>query len=313
MLNLLEDDSTYSFIYRTNVIHGIFDYANIIAKNGQWKRHPQISSKTLHLYMPMNETMLLNCLQKVGLGIQQSSLFGNPIKHLHELRVFFGKASGQGGIRVGTLQITYCLHCIREQLLTKGHAWFKSAWLYSTICSIHNKSLTIIISTDRNETVEALTKVFSGDHPNKYEIVVEKNKNSNKFRGYNDPHTPKQNSTPVALCLQIELRRFLILHQIEVAKFLADIGLAVPPAIFTSNSYFFQKYISNQNVIEKILKELIRREPAFFYYFWVCNTIEVDFNCGILNRKSLTQKIRKVINLSCDSFCPHTSCVKHRN
>lgn len=291
MLNIQKDESIHSFIYRTHVVNGVSDFSNIITAKGGWASFPKILKNTLHLYEPIDDSIILHLLRDIGLAKITDKTFDDPVEYRSDLEKFFGQYQGNRRIKQGTLPITYCLECIKSQIQEFGYGVFNVTWPSNSFCPIHKTDLYTVKPTNRNEAIEALGYIYRGVHPKTYEKPRYRSEYFHDFREYK--HEKKCDY--IAPCLKGEFQEFIKANWKNFPKGLLDKN-------YSTESYLTQPFMMNQ-----IYQSAKNNKYKKFMDFWN-NFAEIKYiNTGFVNRKTITEEIYKSTKLDCQN-CKHLRC-----
>lgn len=291
MLTIQKDESIHSFIYRVHVVNGVSDFSNIITAKGGWASFPKILKNTLHLYEPIDDCKFLHLLRDIGLARITDKTFSDPVMYRSDLEDFFGKNQETRTFKQRTLQISYCLECVKSQIKKCGYGVIKVTWLGNSWCPIHKTDLYIVRTTNRNEAIKALGNVYRGIHPESY--------GAPKYRSehYYDSRKHKliKERDYIAACLKNDLEEFIKANWKNFPKGLLDKN-------YTSESYLTKPYMMN-----KIYETAKNSKYKKFKVFWSRYAETKLIFTGVVNRESIKEKMYKSTKTTCQN-CKHLYC-----
>ncbi|XPF93120.1 TniQ family protein [Colwellia sp. RE-S-Sl-9] len=291
MLKVQEDESIHSIIYRTHIINGVSDFSNIITTKGGWASFPKILNNTIHLYKPIEDSIILNLLRDIGLAKITDKTFDEPVAYRDDLERFFGKNKDKKRNSTSSSSIKYCPKCIKKHIQDFGYGIINVTWSHNSFCPIHKTDLYIAKPTNRNEAIVALGYIYRGVHPKVYEGPRYRSEYFHDFRKYK--HEKKCDY--IAPCLTDDLKEFIKANWKNFPKGLLDKNYA-------SESYLTEPYMMNQ-IYESAKKSKYKK----FRDFWN-NFAEIKhIYTGVINRKTITEEIYKSTKVDCQN-CKHLRC-----
>ena len=162
MIEICEDESVYSFIYRSMRLYGMPYYNHVIGHNGLWHKYPTTPESLAVLYRMLPDALLLQLLQREGFYNNTSKfLWGTPEVIVLLLDNTFGGVVKKGNVR-GVYPVVICQQCCDEMLHMSGIIWFKSYWRGQTHCPVHSLPLKNISGTSICETMANINSVLDG-------------------------------------------------------------------------------------------------------------------------------------------------------
>jgi hypothetical protein len=291
LLKIQEDESIYSLIYRTHIINGVSDFSNIITSKGGWASFPKILQGTLHLYEPVDDLKFLNLLRDIGLAKITNKMFKDPLAYREDLERFFGCYEGDRKIQQKSKQIKYCLKCIQDHIREFGYGIIKITWSENDFCPIHETDLYIPKTSNRRESIEALSDILRGIHSNKYKKPSYISKYFHDFRD----HRHKKSIDNLAPCLEEEFKKYI------------SMNWKIFPQGTLDKNYSSKNQIMQPYMMEKIYNWLQGSNYADFQNFWNEHAEVKNVHTGVINRSAIKDNIIKNFKVNCQN-CQHLRC-----
>jgi hypothetical protein len=168
-----QGETIYSFVFRLQSALGLSNYSNIINHNGYWLRFPKALKGTVFIYRFYDEKDLILLLRNTGIAKNQSRFNGNdipniyrdPTKYMEALHAFLKIKGTKLPLNIPR-EIRFCTECIREQVNKHGTGFFKGEWYVTKNCTIHNKSLFKLSSSNRADSINQIKLILKGITPN---------------------------------------------------------------------------------------------------------------------------------------------------
>lgn len=291
MLNVQNGELIHSFIYRTHILNGVSEFSNIITNNGCWASFPVILKNTLEFFKPIDDSIFLQLLRDVGWAQRSYEIFDCPASYRYELGKFFGKSGIKLNKSMSAEPIRYCLACINEQIEQYGYGTLNIAWHKDEVCKVHETGLFILQSKTRRETTDALKSIYRGIHPKAY----------SKFKYRKDYfHYPRDYEHGIkvdhmAPCLADAFKSFILQN-------FRNFSLELLGRNYRSTSYVTKKVM-----MIKVYKSAKRNNNKLFLDFWSSAAKPKDINTGVINRKTITEKMYKTAFDNCGN-CKYLKC-----
>ena len=303
MLRIQEDESIHSLIYRTHVINGVSDFSNIIVSSGGWASFPKILKGTLQFYEPVDDLKFLNLLRDFGLAKITNKMFEDPLAYREDLERFFGCYEGARKIKQKSSQIKYCLKCIQEHIKEFGYGIIKITWSENYFCPIHETDLYILKTSNRRESLEALSDILRGIHSNKYKKLSDTSecfqdyKDYRDYRDYRDCRHEKKIDN-LAPCLRDVLKKYISMN-----------WKSFPQGTLDKN-YSSENQVTRPFMMEKIYNRLQESNYADFHHFWSEHAEVKNVHTGVINRSSIKEIIIKNFKANCQN-CKYLRCISN--
>lgn len=182
MLERVEGESLYSVIYRTHVLYGISDFSNILNHSGLFRYRPTLLKGTIKLFEPIDEKEIKDYLLEMKWISSSKSLFTSPTAFIEELRLFlYGYRPNMLPWTKKNHEIKYCLDCIKENIQKNGFSVHKQVWIGNDYCHVHDIPLFYCKPEERNRSIKNLKRIFSGTHPDNYQVTQSSLKLAREF------------------------------------------------------------------------------------------------------------------------------------
>lgn len=162
------DESLFSFLFRTQLIYGYHNFRNLITLGG-WVSHKINARKELFpIYHRFNELKLLNV---VNSGEHPHTTFSSPYSNLREFKEFIEHGTAYINGRPDRT-IRFCNICIMENKKKYGVGYLKKDWEFSRYCFIHKVPLSEIIPFSYKKTLNAMSDIIQGVLPENDNFVI---------------------------------------------------------------------------------------------------------------------------------------------
>lgn len=162
------DESLFSFLFRTQLIYGYHNFRNLITLGG-WVAHKINARKELlPIYHRFNELKLLNV---VNSGEHPHTTFSSPYSNLKEFKEFIEHGTAYINGRPSRT-IRFCNICIMENKKKYGVGYLKKDWDFSRYCFNHKVPLSEIIPCSYKKTVNAMSGIIQGVLPENDDYVI---------------------------------------------------------------------------------------------------------------------------------------------
>lgn len=303
-----QGETIYSFAFRLQAALGLSNYSNIINPNGYWLRFPKVLKDTIFVYRFYDERDLVQLLRNTGIAKNQSTfnennitdVYRDPTKYMEELHAFL-KTKGAKLPAGLSREIRFCTECIREQVSKYGTGFFKGEWYVTTTCTIHNKSLFKIPSSNRADSINQIKSILKGITPkcsqeltlDTWEIRYE----SNRIQALLENNS----IIPLAPCMQSSFDKWLIGRCESFPNELVEkLGIHHNKNIenFKKTDKFkhYIKYQKNKNLIYDHLT-VSHYKPLKDFLNEIAK--EVNVSNGVFHKLNLTEKLYKLKQDDC--------------
>lgn len=155
---IFQDESFFSFLFRTQLIYGCLDFSNIFRMNGMVRTTIIAKEELLPVYRRINEKILysmINRSQREKISLEQ------PYSHLDEINRFL-----QQGVAVlnGSefFFVRFCKECLDESYKLYGVGYFKKEWELNLYCSRHKRTLSEMTGRVAKHSVDIMTRLILG-------------------------------------------------------------------------------------------------------------------------------------------------------
>ncbi|CZY43672.1 hypothetical protein [Enterobacter hormaechei] len=162
------DESLFSFLYRTQLVYGYHNFRNLITLGG-WVAYKIIARKELlPVYHRFNEFKLLNV---VNSSEHPHTTFSSPYSNLKEFEEFTEHGTAYINGRPDRT-IRFCNVCILESQKKYGVGYLKKDWEFSRYCFKHKLPLSEIIPCSYIKTVKAMSDIMQGVLPANDVLII---------------------------------------------------------------------------------------------------------------------------------------------
>lgn len=162
------DESFFSFLFRTQLLHGCFDFSNLLTFGGRRRSHLKAQQKLMPVYKRIDEAILYSILND---DEREQTSFSHPYIHLSLVKDFFQKDFSRYQLnRCDSFR--FCDLCIYESYSCHGVGYLKHHWDVTKYCEWHNKSLSIFLPTSYEHTIKSISEIISGNLPHARNIYT---------------------------------------------------------------------------------------------------------------------------------------------
>lgn len=155
---IFQDESFFSFLFRTQLIYGYLDFSNIFRMNGMVRTTIIAKEELLPIYGRINKKalyLMINRTQREKISLEQ------PYSHLNELNRFL-----QQGVAVlndrGFFFVRFCKECLDECFKLYGIGYFKKEWERNLYCNRHKRTLSEMTGREAKHSVDIMTRLILG-------------------------------------------------------------------------------------------------------------------------------------------------------
>ncbi|MEB5887500.1 hypothetical protein [Enterobacter roggenkampii] len=153
---IFQDESFFSFLFRTQLIYGYLDFSNIFRMNGMVRTTIIAKEELLPVYRRVNKKalyLMINWRQREAISLMQ------PYSHLDELNRFL-----QQGIAVLTdsefFFVRFCKECLDECYKLYGIGYFKKEWGINLYCNRHKRTLSEMTGRRAKHSIDIMTRLI---------------------------------------------------------------------------------------------------------------------------------------------------------
>lgn len=268
MLIPFEGESLYSLILRCLIVCGYDKLDCIVGTNGLWINNPYVPKSIQYLFHGFNDVQRFEMAHASGLVEKDTYVFGDPASFISTLQFIYANKLELTRPRRGKKAITFCMDCIRDSIQLNGCGYFKSAWLFSRTCSIHQCSLQTLSVRSKENVFYALKDVISGRlelHGTTTTIadVVKKDK-----LDYIDQSLPVAQAEDglvyVMPCLKTSLSRWLVRNAERLYNDNNHMRFSlISDSMYISGKY---KFLTDGKIYNYMIYAFKVREPLFIEY-----------------------------------------------
>jgi len=165
---IFQDESFFSFLFRTQLIYGYLDFSNIFRMNGMVRTTIIAKEQLLPIYGRINKKalyLMINRTQREKISLEQ------PYSHLEEFNRFL-----QQGVAVLTgsdfFFVRFCKECLDESYKLYGISYFKKEWEINLYCKRHKRTLSEMTGRGAKHSVEIMTRLISGGTLHDSEFII---------------------------------------------------------------------------------------------------------------------------------------------
>lgn len=291
MLKIIKNELIHSFIYRMYSVAGKNQLDNIITKDGRWTCYPRIHNDNLQHFKSVPEKEIFEALDKIELTPIKPPLMSNVTNKYGYLRFFYGLNTLTFVPSHRSLEIRYCLKCIRNSIAENGFGFIDTSWYRGSRCNEHQKSLQIMKSSTRKEAVASLSGLLRGESIANMAFAVDPGNNCstsvlNTVTDRKEPH--------FAECAIRLIPNFIIDNFSRIPSYVT-MTFSVP-YVREALKINSRKY---GTPIGPLHHNLSKDNICNFNHFWERSVIEETIACGILYKEAFFEKIIKNKILAC--------------
>lgn len=162
------DESLFSFLFRTQLIYGYHNFRNLITLGGWVAYEINARKELLPVYHRFNELKLLNV---VNTNEHPHTTFNSPYLNLREFKEFIEQGKAYINGRPDRM-IRFCNICIMENEKNYGVGYLKKDWDFSRYCFKHKLPLSEIIPCSYTKTVNAMSALMRGGVPENDDFMM---------------------------------------------------------------------------------------------------------------------------------------------
>ncbi|MFP2163923.1 hypothetical protein ACLEYI_02990 [Enterobacter ludwigii] len=162
------DESLFSFLFRTQLIYGYHNFRNLITLGGWVAYEINARKELLPVYHRFNELKLLNV---VNTNEHPHTTFNSPHSNLREFKEFIEQGKAYINGRPDRM-IRFCNICIMENEKNYGVGYLKKDWDFSRYCFKHKLPLSEIIPCSYTKTVNAMSNIMRGGLPENDDFMM---------------------------------------------------------------------------------------------------------------------------------------------
>lgn len=167
-----KDENILSFLFRTQVIYGCFNFSNLFSQNGKIKMGINIQKELLPVYRLYNEKKLYELLGKTYTAEVE---FCTPYKKLYSLGNLLNREKVYCYM-VNYVSFNFCIECIEESYKAHGVGYLKQEWFRSGYCNKHKIPLYFVPIRSFSDSIDNMMKLMAGirPHPHNYRPITER-------------------------------------------------------------------------------------------------------------------------------------------
>lgn len=155
---IFQDESFYSFLFRTQLVYGYLDFSNIFRANGMVRTTITVKEELLPVYRRINKKslyLMINRSKREKISLQ------HPYTHLDELNTFLHQ-----GVVVLTdsifFDVRFCKECLEECYNLYGIGYLKKEWEHNLYCDRHKKTLSEMTGRLAKSSVDIMMRLILG-------------------------------------------------------------------------------------------------------------------------------------------------------
>ncbi len=277
------DESLFSFLFRTQLIYGYPDYRNLFRNSGAARENPVARKELSGVYRRFDEKRLYFIINRLDHG---KVSFSHPSDDLKELEQFYSQ--GYTFLVPRRLKsIRFCFLCIQESYNIYGVSYLKSLWEFTSYCKRHRLPLSETIPRSYKKSVENVLKLISGTLPDASEtfsIVINKYNQHYKKDETKRPFADLYISPCASYLMEqwIYNNRKMLLAMLPARMWDPD-GVRLLNELTKSPSSFVEKMFNNRN--DENMSE--------FKFFVSKNTEVITEKYGVLQNDSFSFRVIK--------------------
>lgn len=302
MLIPFENESLYSFILRGLIISGNTKFDSVIGINGLWLEKPHVPRESQYLFCQLDDSQLFEISKKSGLANENRFMFGNPSSFIHSLKYIYAQKNTIPRKVKGSIEIKFCIYCIKESIILNGCGYFKADWLFSDDCSKHNRSLQAIHFASYCGVKSEILKIFSGEC-NAQSFTNSKTKQFTRIKRKRDDNKDscriKLNNHWIYImpCLKNDMSRWLAINTDNLYESITSMrDFLIRDTICSST----EKYVHmDDDKWYMHLYHLIKYEEPFFKDYIDNNFKSSSYYFGMNRQNSFCETLYKLTGSDC--------------
>lgn len=156
---IFQDESLFSFLFRTQLVYGYQDFSNLFRLCGLARNAIAVKKALLPVYRRVNKKTLykmINYTQREMISVEQ------PYAHLNELERFLLRGvvilKDKRFINVG-----FCKYCLDESYEMNGIGYLKKGWEASNYCYRHKIPISETIGASHKLSADIMMKLILGE------------------------------------------------------------------------------------------------------------------------------------------------------
>lgn len=299
-----DDEHIISFLFRMQLIHGIFDFSNLFHLNGKLRHNIQTPKSILDICREYDEYQFAYSFAS---HTDEEGIGWGPINFS---RMTVGQFLDSGEVTIAkrnhnNLKIYYCKTCIQESIEKNGVGYLKKSWLMGGVCKIHNKKLLPLKQIPMPQMIDVLSDllvsgIFTEDYPDDGGTVNvgEKRVNIDDENVYYSSNTFEPSFVYIKPCVKEYFAHWLCLHRRSLSRrYYKELRYKYAELLavdLQENPVFFVPY----------LYSILMADQQCSFKEYVEKSTKIDTELvGIRNQRRIPLKVMKLCGVNCNR-CP---------
>lgn len=287
------DESLFSFLFRTQFIYGYHNFRNLITLGG-WVTHKIIArQELLPVYHRFNELKLFNVINSNKLP---DTTFNSPYSTLREFKEFIENGTTRSNNRPDR-KIRFCNSCIKENERAYGVGYLKKEWEFSRYCFKHKLPLCEIIPFSYTRTVNGMSGIMQGVLPEKDDFLILSMEKS-ESKANKTQVTRRLSTLYVKPCASFIMKEWIYANRVILTELLKKKLFALQKDVLLKQLTLYPDWYVSELYNERNDESLV-----IFKEYLTQNTSVIKEQYGVLRNDSFVFRCLKAKTINCNG-CP---------